>query len=332
MRFRYVAVALVVILVVATGALYTVPADDFLFTPGQAKPLREKVRVEGARPASGGVFYVDVFVRRATLLEQLFTFTQPEGADVIPEHALLPSGTSEAERDRQNALDMQESERIASAVALRALGYDVGIEPTGVRIAGVAADVPAATKLETYDVIVGVDGSRVVTTDALREQIGRRAPGQQVQLTVERDGETIDVSVATLESPTEPGRAIVGIEVSQKADIDLPIDVEIDLGDVGGPSAGLPFALEVARMLGKDVARGCEVAATGELALDGTVLQVGGLKQKTIGARATDVDVFLVPVGENAQVARKYANRLPVIPVESFQQALRKLATVDLKC
>jgi Lon-like protease len=330
-RFRYVAV-LLVLLLVATGALYTVPADDFIFTPGQARPLAEKVKVAGAHPARGEVFYVDVFVRRATLLERLLPFTQPEGADVVPEHAVLPTGTTEAERDRQNAEAMQESERIASAVALQALGYDVAMKPTGARVVGVASDVPAAAKLEAFDVIVGVDGVPVETTDELRKHIGRRTPGDPVRLTIERGDEKLDVTVRTVADPSAPTRPIVGIEVGQRADIDLPIDVDIDLGDVGGPSAGLPFALEIARMLGKDVTRGCDVAATGELALDGSVVQVGGLRQKTIGARKTGVDAFLVPVGENAEVARRHAQELPVIPVESFQQALQKLATSDLKC
>ena len=100
-----------------------------------------------------------------------------------------------------------------------------------------------------------------------------------------RDGETVDVTVRTVPSPASPSRPIVGISVDQEADIELPIDVDIDLGRVGGPSAGLPFALEIARMLGRDVDARLQVAATGELALDGTVLPVGGLKQKTIGAR-----------------------------------------------
>lgn len=331
MRFRYVGV-LLVLLVVATGALYTVPANDFIFTPGHANPLQDKVRVEGARPAAGDIFYVDVFVRRATWLEQLLPFTQPEGADVFTEHQVLPPGVTEEERDRQNAVDMEESERIASAVALQALGYDVRIEPTGVRVATVFTDGPAASRLETYDVIVAVDGKRTLTPDQLRAEIGRRRPGEPVRLTVERNGETVDVTVPTIASPEEPERPIVGIEVSQKANIDIPIKVDIDLGDVGGPSAGLPFALEIARMLGKDVARGCEVAATGELALDGSVVPIGGVKQKTIGARRTGVDVFLVPAGENAEDARKYAKGLPIIPVESYQQALQRLATADLKC
>ena len=331
MRLRLVAV-LLVLLVVATGALYTVPAHDFIFTPGQARPLADKVSVEDARPAQGEVFYVDVFVRRATWLERLLPFTQPEGADVFPEHAVLPPGTTEEDRDRQNAVDMEESEKIASAVALRALGYDVEVKPTGARVAAVYTDGPAAAALEGGDVIVAVDGKPVLTTDELRAAIGRRRPGEPVEMKVERDGKTVDLTVDTIASPDDAARPIVGIEVGQKADIELPFDVDIDLGDVGGPSAGLPFALEIARMLGKDVTHGCDVAATGELALDGSVVQIGGAKQKTIGARRTGVDVFLVPAGENAEDARKYAKDLVVIPVESFQQALQKLATTDLKC
>jgi PDZ domain-containing protein len=80
------------------------------------------------------------------------------------------------------------------------------------------------------------------------------------------------------------------------------------------------------------VTHGCRIAATGELALDGSVLPIGGIEQKTIGVRRAGVDYFLVPVGENASTAEKYADGLHVIPVDSFQQALRKLATNVKKC
>ena len=152
------------------------------------------------------------------------------------------------------------------------------------------------------------------------------------RLTLRRDGKPLDVTVRTIPSPQDGTRAIVGILVDQDAKIELPFDVDIDLGRVGGPSAGLPFALEIARQLGRDVTHGCRIAATGELALDGTVLPIGGIKQKTIGARRADVDYFLVPLGENAQGARENAHGLHVIPVESFQQALQKLTTSTLKC
>jgi PDZ domain-containing protein len=332
MRLRYLVIP-VVIVAVALGALWTVPADDFIFTPDRAKPLADRVVVEGAKPAAkGDVYYVDVFVRRTTWLENLLPFTRPEGSTVIPEQDLLPDGTSEEERNRENRLAMEQSKVIASAVALRALGYDVKITSRGAKVVEVGAGAPADGKLEEGDVIVAVDGEPIRTLDELSDGIGRRKPGEPVRLTARRDGRTVTVTVGTVESQREPGRPVVGIIVTEDADIDLPFDVDIDLGQVGGPSAGLPFALEIARMLGRDVTHGCVVAATGELGLDGSVLAVGGLKQKTIGARRSDVDVFVVPAGTNAEEARKYAEDLPVIAVESYQQALQRLATAPVKC
>jgi len=332
-RFAGAAIALGLIGLAAAFVLWILPAEEFIFTPGSPKPLDDKVEVEGGRPTGAGdVYYVDVLVRRTSRLEDLLPFLRPEGSTVVPEQALLPPGTSEAERDRETAAQMERSELVASAVALRELGYDVRATPRGALVIDVALDVPAARKVESGDVIVAVDGVPIRTPDDLRREIGRRRPGDDVEFTVQRDGEAVGLVVRTVPNPAAPERPIVGISVDQEADIDLPLDVEIDLGSVGGPSAGLPFALAIARMLGKDVTHGCRVAATGELAFDGSVLTVGGLKQKTIGARRTGVDVFLVPVGPNAQDAQANAKDMEIVPVESFQQALRLLTTSPRMC
>jgi PDZ domain-containing protein len=332
-RFAGTLVALGIVGLLTVLALWVLPADAFVFEPGNANPLADRVQVEGARPeGEGDIYYVDVFVRRTSRLEDLLPFLLPEGSTVVPERDVLPSGTSEAERDRQTAADMLRSELVASAVALNELGYDVEATPTGALVIGVAPDVPAAGKIEPGDVIVAVDDVSIRTPEELRREIGKRKPGDPVELTVRRNGKPLDVKTRTVANPSAPSQPIIGIRVDQEADIDLPIDVDIDLGEVGGPSAGLAFALEIARMLGRDVTKGCKVAATGELALDGTVLSVGGLKQKTIGARQTGVDLFLVPAGENAADARPHAEDLEIIPVESFQQAFRELATSNRKC
>jgi PDZ domain-containing protein len=331
-RLRYVVIPVVLVAVVL-GTLWSWPANDFLLTPDRAKPLADRVQVEGAKPdGEGDVFYVDVFVRRMTWLERLLPFTRPEGATVIPEEQLLPEGTTEQERDRENAEDMRLSKIVASAVALRALGYEVRAVPKGARVVDIRPGSPSDGLLEEGDVIVAVDDRPVRTLQDLSDGIGARKPGETVQLRVRRDDRALDVEVGTVEDGERPGHPIVGIIVTQEADIDLPFDVEIDLGRVGGPSAGLPFALEIARQLGRDVTHGCIVAATGELAIDGRVLPVGGLKQKTIGARRSDVDVFVVPRGENAEDARENADGVHVIAVDSYQQALRRLATAPVKC
>jgi Lon-like protease len=319
--------------VVAALVLWQMPANDFLIVPDQARPLESKVEVQGGHPnAKGGVYYVDVFVRRISHLEQLLPFTRPDGSRLVPEQDIAPAGTTDQERDRENAADMQRSEQIASVVALRALGYRVVATPRGILVTGVSPDVPAAKAIDPQDVIVAADGVPVQTPAELRREIGRRKPGDEVRLTLRRNGKAMDVTVRTVASPTDPARAIVGILVDQDAKIELPFKVDIDLGDVGGPSAGLPFALEIARQLGRNVTHGCRIAATGELALDGSVLPIGGIEQKTIGVRRAGVDYFLVPVGENARTAEKYADGLDVIPVDSFQQALRRLATKVKKC
>ena len=332
-RFAGSLVVLGLLGLAAAAILWWLPADDFILVPHEAKPLASAVDVEGQRPAGGGdVYYVDVFVRRLRLLEKLVPFTRPDGSTTLSERDLLPPGTSEAERDRQNALDMQRSEEIASSVALRTLGYDVEATPRGAVVITVFTDAPAAGKLRPGDVIVAVDGVPVKTPDELRYEIGGRKPGARVRLTIRRDGSATDVLLGTVPSPSDPTRPVVGITVDQAAKIELPIKVDIDLGDVGGPSAGLPFALEVARLLGRDVTHGCRVAATGELALDGTVIPIGGVKQKTIGARRADVDIFVVPAERNADEALKYADGLRILPVESFQQAFRELTTSPVKC
>jgi len=104
--------------------------------------------------------------------------------------------------------------------------------------------------------------------------------------------------------------------------------VKIDAGDVGGPSAGLAFALDILEQLGKDVDNGQRIAATGQLELDGTVTAIGGVEQKTIGVQRSGIHFFLVPAGENAAEARRFAHGVRIVPVHSFRQALRKLATL----
>jgi PDZ domain-containing protein len=319
--------------VAAALVLWWTPANDFLIVPDKAKPLAAKVEVEDGKPnTKGGVYYVDVFVRRIRRLEQLLPFTRPDGSTLVPERAIAPEGTTDAERMRQNAADMRRSEQIASAVALGTLGYHVTATPRGVLVTAVTPDVPAAKVLDPQDVIIAVDGKPVRTPPELRREIGSLEPGDDVTLTIRRDGKKRDVTVKTIANPSDPSRAIIGILVNQDARIRVPLDIDIDLGRVGGPSAGLPFALEIARQLRPGITHGCRIAATGELALDGTVLPIGGIEQKTIGVRRTGVDYFFVPARENARIAKQNADGLHVIPVDSFQQALRKLATDVAKC
>jgi Lon-like protease len=318
---------------VALGLAWFAPANDYLYLPDTAKPLADRVTVAGEKPRGGpgGIYFVDVTIRRATWAEQLLPFLRPDGATLVPKSEVVPPGSSFEARHEDSLKEMARSEKVAAAVALKAAGYDVPATPLGALVEAVATDAPAAKVLRSGDIITAAFGKETLTPEKLRRVFIGVKPGTVAPLRVRRDGVVRTLKVRTVESPQEPGRAIIGIRVAQSANIKLPRKVKIDLGQVGGPSAGLPFALDVLQELGTNVDHGQRVVATGEIALDGSIGPIGGVKQKTYGARRAHADVFLVPAGENAAEARRYAGNLRIIPVDNFQQALAALKTAAQK-
>jgi PDZ domain-containing protein len=320
------------LVVVAAVVLYRVPSNDYLLLPDGAHPVAPLVRVQGGHDprGAGGIFFVDVFERRANMLESLFPFIR-SGATLVPARLLVPPGVSDAAQRRADLREMTISQQVAAAVALRRLGYHVVAKPDGVIVDAVDLGTHAVGKLEPTDVIQSVNGISTPTIARLRSVLGRAHPGQVVALGVRRSAGKVTVRVQTVADPLAAHRAIVGFTPDQSALIKLPLRVQIDAGNVGGPSAGLAFALEVMEELGHNVDRGYKVAATGQMELNGTVAPIGGVKQKTFGVREAKADVFLVPAGDNAAEARRYAHGLRIIAVKSFPQVLRALATLPLR-
>ena len=320
------------VLLVVVAVLYVAPSDRYIFLPDEARALAQRVKVEGEKPDAngGGIHYVAVDVRKASLLEKMFPGLY-EGATLEPATNVLAEGEDEGAHRRCELAAMKRSQEYATAVALRALDLRVPTRRMGVQVEGTFDGYPASGKLRGCDWIRSVDGKPVQSSADVTETLGKKEPRQNVTFVVEREGKRQDVVLRTAADPRRPGRAFVGISVADVFDIvRLPVDVEIDLGQVGGPSAGLAFALDVLEELGRDVDHGNRLAASGEIFLDGTVAKVGGIKQKTIAARRSGMDAFLVP-GDNAAEARRHAEGLRIIPVDSFQQALRVLATLPRK-
>jgi Lon-like protease len=320
------------LLLAALLALYLTPSSDYLLLPDPAHPVAPLVTVQGGHdPAGpGGVYFVDVFERRASLLESLFPWIH-SSATLVPAKLIVPPGTSDRAVQEADRREMTMSQQVAAAVALRRLGYHVVAKPDGVIVSVIELGSHAAGKLQPSDVIVSVNGERTPTVAELRALLAKVKIGQIVTLVVRRGSKRVTLSIETVADPADPQRAIVGFTPDQSARITLPIRVSIDAGNVGGPSAGLAFALEVMEKLGRNVDRGYRVAATGQIQLDGTIAPIGGVKQKTFGARDAKADVFLVPAGDNAKEARRYAHGLRIIAVKSFPQALRALATLPRK-
>jgi PDZ domain-containing protein len=333
--------AIAFVALVVGALLYTVPSGAFphwlvgkkaasslyMLLPDTAHPVAPLVQVAGAHPANDGrLYFVDVIERRATTLDALFPSLHPH-ASFVPTGVIVPPCASEAQANAAALQEMSFSQRVAGAVALRKLGYHVVVKPTGVVVSQLIAGTHAPCNLQPQDVVIAVNGKPTLTETALHAALGRVRPGAVVKLRVLRGGRTITVPVQTVADP-RTGRALVGFVPDQSARIKLPIKVAIDSNGIGGPSAGLAFTLEVMQKLGRNVLHGHKVAATGEMELNGQVGPIGGIKQKTYGVREAGADVFLVPAGQNARDARKYAGPVRIIPVHNINQALRALATL----
>ena len=315
----------VVLLGVTVLILFSVPSGKYVLLPDIAHPVSPLVKVQGARPAKAGTLYfVDVVERRASELEALFPWIHPHGT-LEPAGAIVPPCASAAQAQTAELQAMAFSQRVAAAVALQKLGYHVVVKPTGVVVSQLIAGTHAPCNLQPMDVIVSVNGTPTQTISSLHGALAQVKPGDVVVLRVRRGARTLKVRIRTVD---DQGRALVGFAPDQAATIRLPLRVSIDASGIGGPSAGLAFALEVMQKLGHNVLRGHKVAATGEMELNGAVAPIGGVKQKTYGVRQAGADVFLVPAGANAQTARRYAGSLRIIPVHTFNQALHALATL----
>jgi Lon-like protease len=219
---------------------------------------------------------------------------------------------------------MADSQLTATMAALAAAGYEITGE--GALVASVADDA-VTDELRVGDVITAVDSDAVTDNRGVVEAVQRRAPGDRVTFEVRRDGERLTVEVDLGTAPDDATRAYVGVLLT--TDLDLPVDVVIDAGVIGGPSAGLMFALSIIDLLEpEDLTGGAVVAGTGTLDLDGHVGAIGGIRQKIVGATARGLDrrpasVFLVPRGNLEEAQGTPVGRdVLLVPVDSLDDAL----------
>ncbi len=258
---------------------------------------------------------------RVSLLGAVKAWLDPSSA-VVPRELYYPNGTTEADNTQRSIEDMELSQQTAVAAALRHLDKPVS---TVVAVGSVLADSPAQGTLRAGDEFVRIDGTPVTSAAQVRRLISDRAPGDDVDLVMLRDGERIRLTVTTAASPDDPERAIVGV-VPTLVYVS-PIDVQISLGNVGGPSAGLMFALSIVDKLTPGaLTDGRSIAGTGAIDADGAVGAIGGIEQKMSGAVDDGAELFLAPAGNCADVLGSTPDGLVVVPVNSLEEAVDAVA------
>lgn len=269
-------------------------------TPGLAQNVAELIVVDGVEttPVRGKLLLTTVALHPIQVHDAVRGWIDPS-VSIVSRSVIIPSGESEEVVQRRTTRQMDESQLKAAAAALELLGYDVAVEGAGARIEAVARDAPAVHVLRRGDVILEADGRPIRRPEDLVAQVQSRAVGQEIRLQLDRDGERLDVTVRTVARPADPTVPVIGVSIVEVPAVKLPLAVRIDSRGIGGPSAGLMFAVGIVDLLDqRDLARGRVLAGTGEIDLDGKVGRVGGIRQKVESARRAGAEIFLVPMDE----------------------------------
>lgn len=287
-----------------------------------------RIRVAGAPtyPTAGRLDFTTVRVRggpgyAVNVVDVLAAWLAAD-QDVYSVDELFPPQVTQEQVAQENRVEMTGSQQVAAAVALRAVGYDV---PLVLRVTRLVDGAPATGQLQAGDVLVSIAGAPVANAEGLRAAIAAVRAGDAVEMVVRRGEAQVTVHPRTGTAPD--GRTYVGIALA--GDYRMPVAVTIDAGDVGGPSAGLMFALGIYDKLTDGALTGAaSVAGTGTIDDGGAVGPIGGIAQKMAGARQAGASVFLAPAGSCPEVRGREPDGMTVVKVATFAEARAALEAV----
>ncbi len=320
MRQRMTAGVGAAVLVVVVLALNFYQLPVVALSPGPAEDVLSRVKIQGGTPLydSKGRFYltsvgIDDDVR---FFEAILDLANRD-VQLRARSDIYPQGESTQQVNQQNADDMDESKVLAAVVALRKLGYKV--DPSAVDVTEVRPGAPADGKLRAGDRLVRIEGRPVSSIQQLQDVIRGHHPGDTLALVVRRGDDDVAVRVPVALDDGQPRIGVVLREEYGK----LPVPVSIDTENIGGPSAGLMFALSIYdRLTPGDLTGGRRIAGTGQITEDGSVVAIGGIGEKIVGARRQGATVFLLPRG-NCDEARKHPPPgLRLVPVSNVNDAI----------
>jgi PDZ domain-containing protein len=323
---------LLVILLITSSLSYFglfIDTEYYYMSPGP--PYEWDITIEAAQEYESEGNLYQLTVRRDIANYALYTWAYfSDSVDLYPKEVILPKGVTPSELSQISLQNMQTSENVAIAVALNSLGYNVQSEGDGVLVVGILDNSPVKGKLLKNDLIISVSGEKEIiysvnSSTQFISLLRTFSIGETVIIGILRNDKKIQIETELIEHIEYKNEPMVGFLASTPNQrFTFPINVDIDTGRVGGPSAGLMMALNVYNKLSEtDITNSTVIAGTGTIEIDGSVGPVGGVKQKVIAAKRAGATLILVPTA-NYEDAKSYKDdETSIVAVESFKNALQ---------
>ena len=294
--------------------------------PGPPRDVVPLIRVDGATTYGSAGHFVMTTVRftKVTSLGAFVAWLDPDRS-VVDEDVLYPPGLTPDEESQRAISQMDQSKIDAAAVVLPQVSDYPREHGPGALVEFVGAGCPAEGRLFPGDLIVRIDGETVDSQDEASRLIDAVPAEESIDLRIDTDGEKHDVRLTRGRCPGA-GRPAVGVVLIDA----FPFEIAIESGDVGGPSAGLMWAIGLYDLLTPgDLTDGRTIAGTGAIDLEGNVGPIGGIRDKVIAAREADADVLLVPRANVKELRGVDLGDLRMIPVTTFDDAIGALSPTE---
>lgn len=329
---------LVAIVIVLFLNLYTLPY--YVSRPGMAKELDGVIEVNGGHPAEGKFMLTTVWMGKANLITYYGLAKINKYYKVYPEESIRYENESDEEYNVRQLYLMEGSQENALEVAFKKAGLPVEVEMFGIYVLSVLKGSPADGKLKAGDRITKIDGQSFESSTDFTDYVQSKNAGDMITVTLIRDEVELNEEIV-LQEISSIGKPGIGISLVEDKEVKTTPPVKIDTAQIGGPSAGLMFTLEIYNQLKEeDITKGYLIAGTGTISPDGTVGPIGGIDQKIVAADKAGAEIFFAPNQNGAknsdyevavQTAKDIKTDMIIVPVDTFDDAIRFLESLEEK-
>ena len=315
-----------IILITYTFAIFPfgfVKSDYYFMSPGP--PYQWNIEIENVQTYEYEGNLYQLTVRRDEANYFVYAWARLNSQiDLYPREVILPDGVTPQELSEISIQNMMTSENVAIAVALDSLNYDIQSEGDGVLVVGLLDDSPVKDKLIKNDLIVSINNELVKSVSEFISMLRTYEIGDIVNIGLIRNEQELNIETKLIEHVEYENEPMVGFLASTpNQQFIFPFEVDIQTGNVGGPSAGMMMALNVYNLLTEDdITNGKKIAGTGTIEIDGSIGPVGGVKQKVIAAKRAKASLILVPSANYEEASLFEDDNTQIVAVDSFDNAL----------